>query len=409
MFRSTHSLLLGCGLAWLLVAPLSARAQSTLLWGVSRGCEVDAILTKVVKDHLDKAALPVTPLGATTAATSAQEAVAELRKQCPGVQGRVLGGYVEAGGAERFRLWMYDLGTEQVAYVDGYCSEATCRLREQVGLGAIEIVDKPVYGRTGEKPSYCEPQGVSAASQEVRSRKVVVVLSWPAGSKPAMQAAVQRDLSAADREASVAKADGKNVLTAGQMKKLLGADASGQVLGMEPSAKGASLWVFDGASEQRVVATVECPGCSPAELADKASVRAVSLLSEASKPEAPKKPPPESACTPIAEPQCAKPSANAPAISPGIAKLVKGSLWGLFAASAATTMTLAILNETTVGDQVARFQTFHHQLTPAVWTMAGMATLSLAISIPTTVVLAKKSTDQPVVGSASPSLTCPTH
>ena len=37
-----------------------------------------------------------------------------------------------------------------------------------------------------------------------------------------------------------------------------------------------------------------------------------------------------------------------------------GSVWGLFAASAATAITLAILNEDERGDQTARFQKLHH-------------------------------------------------
>ena len=83
------------------------------------------------------------------------------------------------------------------------------------------------------------------------------------------------------------------------------------------------------------------------------------------------------------------------------AKLVKGGVWGLFAASAATAITLAILNETSVGDQTARFQKLHHQLTPTAWTMAGVTALSLAIAVPATVVVDKKSRTQPALGGAA--------
>lgn len=99
--------------------------------------------------------------------------------------------------------------------------------------------------------------------------------------------------------------------------------------------------------------------------------------------------PPAEACTPWPELDCddgpgaqsavaAGPSSGAPHIDPGTAKIVKGALWGMFAASAATGLTLTILNGTSVADMPGRSNT----LGDAAWTGLGLAAASLAIAIP---------------------------
>src|SRR5579883_2818846 len=119
MFSPRSARLLLCCLAFALslFLPAWARAQATLLWGVSRGCQEEPALYRALKDSLEAATFPTTQLAGADAALGPEEAAAQLRRACPGVQGRLIGAVLEPAAQgrelERFRVWLYDLGTGQ--------------------------------------------------------------------------------------------------------------------------------------------------------------------------------------------------------------------------------------------------------------------------------------------------------
>ena len=95
-----------------------------------------------------------------------------------------------------------------------------------------------------------------------------------------------------------------------------------------------------------------------------------------------------------------------PKIDPGTARLAKGAVWGLFAASAATGITLAILNGTSVADLPGRSNT----LGDAAWTGLGLSAAALAIAIPVHIRVSRA--EKPASAAANPAaptslLTCP--
>ena len=81
----------------------------------------------------------------------------------------------------------------------------------------------------------------------------------------------------------------------------------------------------------------------------------------------------------------------------------------MFAAGAATTVTLAILNETSVGDIAAGPLNLHHGLTRPTWFGVGMTALTLAIALPTTVVVNKASQRFPRTSDGNSTIICPSH
>ena len=156
----------------LFVSAPSVRAQPLLLWPLARGCDADSDLTQAV--HARLAARGGSSLGTVPVVGSPQEAVRELKSACAGVSGRVLGGTIEPSegrGLERFRLWLVDLSTEQVASVDGLCQDKDCKLSDEVGWKAMELLDKPRFGPLSDTPSFCQPPPpVTITAREWRHR-----------------------------------------------------------------------------------------------------------------------------------------------------------------------------------------------------------------------------------------------
>jgi hypothetical protein len=311
-----------------------------------------------------------------------------------------------------------DLATEQVASVDGVCPDKDCRLSDEVGWKAMELLDKPRFGALSDTPSFCQPPPPPVASEVVRSKRVTLVVQGPAGFRQAVTGGVQREAGTTGRQVVGWKGDAKRFFGYELLHKMLvvQGEPNGQILGVSSTGQGATVWVFDGPSDQTYPAQIECPKCSVEALAEQAATRGVALLDQVTGSEVPRPVPPAGSCEPFVLPQCKQvpPPAVLPAgvetnRSTGKSTAIKGGLWGLFAASAATAVTLAILNETSVGDSTSRFRWLHHQLTPPAWTMAGVAALSFAIAVPATVLVEKKTRSQPAVGGAARALTCPTH
>ena len=104
------------------------------------------------------------------------------------------------------------------------------------------------------------------------------------------------------------------------------------------------------------------------------------------------------------------PSPNQDRLTPRTAKLIKGSLWSLFAASAATAIALFAANSADIG--VVRTETGYgvrNVLAAPAGAMAGVAGLTLILAIPTTIAVNRASAPSPSTnGSVPPSqIQCP--
>ena len=100
------------------VLPGAASAQHVLLWGVTRGCELNKEASRLVKDTLESLRHSqrrrLRALSRSVADRSQVTAARGYRahRDC-------LGGMVkESPGPQRFRLWLHDLASGQTAYLD---------------------------------------------------------------------------------------------------------------------------------------------------------------------------------------------------------------------------------------------------------------------------------------------------
>lgn len=392
-----------------------AAAQPVLLWGVTQGCELDKTLSKSVKLNLESAMFSTLTVNTASAGVEPAEAAARLRASCPSVSGQLLGGMVEpqpdssngtAGGAadvQRFRLWLYDLGTGQTAYLDDWCNKG-CNLADELGHRAIGLADRPRFGAVSMAPQYCAPVQDSAA-QKPRSARVTVMVYGEAKGRSATVSAIKQSLSQQGREAAMWPGEPK--IDSTSMNKLAKADPSGQVLGVELTDDGAELFVFDAIKHKSFPAKLRCKECTRDELPGKVAFRAVALLDEVAQPD-PVRTPPEAACTPFAFAQCggAGSLGGSVGIDPKLATTLKGLTWGMFAASAATGIGLAAANATSIADLPGRRNT----LGDAAWTALGISGVVLSLAIPSHVLLSRAESRRSGGNgqqASSAGLTCP--
>lgn len=385
-------------LAASLLVPALASGEPILLWGAARGCQQDEALTQAMRAQMQSAAYPVTPLAGAQAGLSPQDAAAQLRRACPALHGRLLGAVVEPASGremERYRLWVHDLQTGQTAYLDDWC--VNCNLGERMGRRAGFLLKKPRFEAAPTMPTYCQPE-VLAPAIVPRSAKVIVVLYGDSKPRAAIWAAVKRDLHGAGRDAVQWHGEAQSFYADTDLKRMVQGDPQGQVLGVEVTDKGASMWVFDNIASQVFPAQINCQDCSKEDLADKVAGRSASLLDEAAKPEpadgasASAAKPPAEACTPLEIPLCGSTrasvgSAASGGIDPKLAKIVKGSLWGLFAASAASSIGLFVANATSAGQIPGSTEHAQDALVRPAYATTAAAVVSLGLAIPITVLI----------------------
>ncbi len=190
------------------------------------------------------------------------------------------------------------------------------------------------------------------------------------------------------------------------LRKML-REPSGQVLGVELTPEGASMWVFDGLTEKTQPMNVECQACEREELGRKVSLAAMAVLDSCFDPQCaegakgiPMRPPAE-ACVALREPKCSGVDLSmtpdgrglSGGLDPSSAKIIKGLTWGAFAAATTTTIGLFALNNT----DAATFGSpsgipVPHSLWYPAWTAAGFSITLLAVAIPITAIVDRKST-----------------
>lgn len=79
-------------------------------------------------------------------------------------------------------------------------------------------------------------------------------------------------------------------------------------------------------------------------------------------------------------------STNQDRLTPRMARLIKGSLWSLFA-GAATAIGMGIANQTSAGTSISGNYESHNTLTRPFWAIASVAVVTLGLAIPTMIVV----------------------
>lgn len=390
-----------------------AQAEKVLLYGIQRGCQVDENITKTVEQQLSSSAYSVVRLNPTPPLGQPQAAAEQAARACPGISGRLLGGFIDENqGFKRVRLWLMELESRRAAVADDYCTD--CNLAERVALAAARLADNPHKGAVPTStPTYCQTE-VPAAAAPVRSNKLAVVVYGEPKHRGAVWSAVRSAVQGTGREVAQAHSEAKS-FGPSDLRKML-REPSGQVLGVELTPEGASMWVFDGPTERTQPINVDCQACDREELSRKVSLAALAVLDTCFDPQCaenkgtPLRAPAE-ACVPLKEPNCSGTDLlTAPdgrfvggTLDPKSARLIKGLAWGAFAASAATTVALFSVNAT----DAATFTDSNgipipHSLWYPAWTAAGISAGILAFAIPITVIVNRKSATTHATASGAP-------
>ncbi len=400
-----------------------AHAERVLLYGIQRGCQSDENITKTVEQQLTSSAYSVVRVTPAAPLAQAQAAAEQVTRTCPGTSGRLLGGFLDENhGIKRVRLWLADLESKRVAVLDDYCTD--CNLAERVALSAARLAEKPRLGGTlGATPTYCQTEAPVGAAP-VRSNKLAVVVYGDAKPRGAVWSAVRSAVQSTGREVAQTHSEAKS-FGPSDLRKML-REPSGQVLGVELTPEGASMWVFDGVTERTQPINVDCQACDREELGRRVSLAALAVLDtcfDAQCAEAAKGTPmraPAEACAPFKEPTCGgadllpphdgRPSGSG-GLDPKTARLIKGLTWGLFTVSAATGITLFAISGTSAGTyQVSSDVAIKQNLDGPAWATLGAAGALLGISIPITIAVdrsASHSAQRTSAVAGSASVQCP--
>lgn len=401
----------------LLASPVWAEAPASgpvLLWGFQRGCKPLTDITRVVQEVVDSnVAKPdglVYALLPDSKLLSCQgKRCAELvQRSCPNAKGRVLGGIVEQSSSlsvTRVRLWLHDLQTGQTAYHDNYCQN--CDTTSALKHNAVQIALHPEFGSPpSATPSYCQGAQENKESP-LRSGKIFWVVYGKENHKSAITAAVRKLMEKAGGEVQF-QHEGKEY-TLPVLKKVASREPGSQVFGAEIQDKGVvELFLYDSPTERTEVQRVECEACTKDDLVEKIRQTMMQLFSHCfgdNCAQVSARAPAE-ACQPFETLSCGDMpialSADAatggdsgkstgPEISPRLAKLTKGVLWGLFAAGAAATAGLLAANYASPGQTEGTTFAQSNRLLGPVVTAGGLSLLMLAVAIPTTIVVDRAS------------------
>lgn len=421
--RSRLLLLLSLLLMW----PSSSWAKSNriLLWGVQRGCTPNPDLVREVEKRLTILTSDIVTLSPDPKRLGCQGAAcaAQLTRECPGVAaqgGTLVGVVVEPGkGVTKIRIWVHDLEAGVTSYKDEYCQG--CSLLSSLPPMVSSLVEQPSFseGAPGLSPMYCQKNGAGAAASSPTVTKIHLVLSSDLKHKGAVSALIRQRLQSIAIEPVSSHADSAS-LTLADLTKMTSKEPGSQVLVVEGKPGGkVEVSLFDGATQRTEAREIDCQHCDKDELLVQVKGAVNALLAhcfgdQCGSSTSAERVPPE-ACQPFQILRCGGGEDVADAAVPGsaagtatvsamsasapITRLGQGLLWGLFGASAATSIGLLAANFTSAGKLVGPSDRFSNTLGPAAGATGGMALLALAAAIPFTVLSARES--KPLQSSAT--------
>ena len=387
-------------LAVLLSSLPALAGERVLLWGIYDGCERVPEFDRLLDKHLTKVGVNSWVLAAPPSACQGEACAERAQAGCGLSDGLILGGRIwRSKVAFRVRLWLHDLAAHKTAYEDEYCQD--CDVNQLL----VEVTDRirrqPKFGvAAGAEPAYC-----SAATGEVRAdprRSKLYFVTYGDGKGRAQVQAAVKDMLGDTLRPVHPVAGEKKQYSHDDLMHILGQQKEGQVLGVELYKEGgAQVWLFDGLTEHLASQEVKCKECKTEDLLESIRSTLPALWGHCFDTQCSlsvgRPPARAGACEPAKELTCTEASlssgpaglasaaAPAPGIDPKLAKLVKGTMWGLFAAGAATSAALTIINGTSLADAPGLANTRGD----AAWTAIGLSAAILAVTIPVHVAVSR--------------------
>ena len=387
-------------LAVLLSSLPALAGERVLLWGIYDGCERVPEFDRLLDKHLTKVGVNSWVFAAPPSACQGEACAERAQVGCGLSDGLILGGRIwRSKVAFRVRLWLHDLAAHKTAYEDEYCQD--CDVNQLL----VEVTDRirrqPKFGvAAGAEPAYC-----SAATGEVRAdprRSKLYFVTYGDGKGRAQVQAGVKDMLGDTLRPVHPVAGEKKQYSHDDLMHILGQQKEGQVLGVELYKEGgAQVWLFDGLTEHLASQEVKCKECKTEDLLESIRSTLPALWGHCFDTQCSlsvgRPPASAEACEPTKEltcteaslssgsPSLASAAAPAPGIDPKLAKLVKGTMWGLFAAGAATSATLTIINGTSLADAPGLANTRGD----AAWTAIGLSAAILAVTIPVHVAVSR--------------------
>ncbi len=419
--------LLATALATRLAAPGLAQAERsrTYLWGFQKECEKLADADRFVDKQLHAQGSEVwrltspqgTALPAVCPPGSGARCGQAVKGACPHLQGQLLGGSIVRGkDVTKFRLWLYDMQSGQVAYQDDYCQ--SCDFIAALAAQSQRLIAQPQFGNApGPIPQYCgQASGATSSAPSALSGGPVHLVVYGEGkNKAGLFGALRAQIGLRGRPVLPVTIESKTY-TSDVLQKIIAGNKDAQVVGVEVQREGkVGVFVFDGKTEQTADKVFECVDCAQskdvlvarvqsevAALLDRcfgeecgSSAHKSALSSEACEPF------PEQACNGLDAlmreiPQALRGDVGAPAskLTPSTARALKGLAWGGVALSAATSIGLFIANSTAAGTRInTRDTSVDNTLWYPAWSTAGLTIGLLGLAIPTTLIINRVTTE----------------
>lgn len=383
------------------------------LWGFQSRCEsmpdADISVEKDMFTPVSRIALVRSASAQALPPCYGEQCGEAFRGACGNTTGRLLGGQVVKGKTTtRFRLWLYDLGTRQIAYQDDYCEK--CTVVAALPIQARDLIEHPRFGSAPDaKPSYCSRQATLA----VPPGPVFLIVYGDGKQKPALTSALQAQLTSLDRTAVPVAVELKSH-TKDDLKPIVAGYQNARVLMADAQKDGKiALYVFDQKTTLIDGGPVTCPSCDQETTILHAQEAVAELLSRCIGVQCASTavgPPSREACEPFPMAQCAGVDAllplsgkveNRDRLTPRTARIIKGLAWGAFTASALAAIGLFAANSTDAGlVQDPSGLRVHDALWRPAWAAAGISLGLAGLAIPITVIADHATIKDQSTGSA---------
>ncbi len=414
------------------LAASTARAETpVLLWGFHSGCEALATESQGVEKTLyaqkQDVGLLRTPDGRPLPACSGEHCAQVLRSACASASGRILGGQVVASRTiVRARLWLHDLASGQTAYLDDYCESCDLGIANMLSAQARRLIDQPHFGSPPElTPSYCSAAAARSDGllADGKAGPLFLTVYGDGKHRAPLHEALKQQLGLRGRQVLPVPLV-STTYARDELERIVSEKQDAQVLGVNVARDGkVQMFLYDQRSAKTHFKSLGCPECAQDKemLVARVQPELAALLEHCftlqcadpgTRP-AGTQPPPE-ACEAFPEPQCggekAPASASLPSryIDPTTAKIVKGSLWGLFAASGVSAIALFAASGTSAGTLQQGGLNEQYALDRPAWAMTAVSAVTLGLAIPITAVLSHAERTSHAAKATTPSsIECP--
>jgi hypothetical protein len=266
-------------------------------------------------------------------------------------------------------------------------------LDESLIFSTGEIIERPVYETAPDvTPIYCRPTSEPQVPPPTVT-KIFYTVIGEGHHKQAYQAALEEALKPGSIKYEPFTIHSK-ALTIEMLGKILAKETAARVLWVSVADDGkVYVSIFDQYSKKTDGLVVDCPGCDTDARASKAKAAALidRCLAPSCETTASSARRPPEACQPYTS--CGGPTGTSllltesTPISPAQARrnrILTGLAWGTFAASAAASLTLFGLDQTSLGTSRPNGTVIEHTLSSPAAGLAVTSGLMLAVAIPAT-------------------------